>query len=62
MTRTIDLYRWTGSPPCQAVMLVAQMLAIELNLIEVDILTEEQMKPEFIKVSVTRLIEVKNVS
>jgi glutathione S-transferase len=50
MPHTIDIYRWTGSPPSQAVMMVAHILKVDLNPIEVDILTEEQLKPEFLKV------------
>lgn len=39
------------SGPCQAVRLVAKALNLHLNLINVDLGKEEQLKPEFIKVS-----------
>jgi len=47
----IDLYRINGSPPCDAVQLLAKTLGIELNLIQLDFGKEEQLKPEYLKIN-----------
>lgn len=44
------LYYIEGSPPCRAVLLAAEAVGIELDLHYVDLLKDEQLKPEFVKV------------
>jgi glutathione S-transferase len=51
MAKLMDLYQWTGSPPCQAVMMTAKMLKVNFNLIEVDLMEYEHKKPEFMKIN-----------
>jgi glutathione S-transferase len=51
MTHRIDLYQYTGSLPCQVVVLVAKHLNVELNMIEVNIRENEHLKPEFVKLN-----------
>lgn len=47
---TIDFYYLPGSAPCRAVLMTAKAVGVELNLKLVDLMSGEQMKPEFIKV------------
>lgn len=47
----IDLYYISLSPPCRAVLLTAKMVSVELNLKTVNLMTGEQMKPEFVKLN-----------
>lgn len=49
---TITLYNTKGSPPCTFVRVVAKKAGVALNLREIDIMAKEQLKPEFLKVSV----------
>lgn len=46
----LDLYYTPGSPPCQAVQMVAKAVGIDLNLKFVDLVNKEQLKPEYLKV------------
>lgn len=48
---TIDLYYTPRSAPCRAVQMLAKTLGIELNLIEVNLVKGEQLKPDYVKVS-----------
>ena len=48
MTKPIDFYYILPSPPCRAVMMAAKALDIPLNLKLVDLLSGEQMKPEYL--------------
>lgn len=48
---TIDLYYMSLSAPCRAVILTAKILGVELNLKTLNLMTGEQMKPEFIKIN-----------
>jgi glutathione S-transferase len=48
----MDLYFSDISPPCRAVLLTAKALGIELNLKYVDILNDEHLKPDFVKVRI----------
>ena len=47
----MDLYYSPASAPCRSVMMTAKLLGTKLNLIKVDLETEENLKPFFIKVS-----------
>jgi glutathione S-transferase len=50
MAKLMDLYYLIGSPPCHAVMMTGKMLNINFNLIEVNLMTGDHLKPEFLKV------------
>ena len=47
----IDLYYMSLSAPCRAVILTAKLAGVELNLKIVNLMTGEQMKPEFLKLN-----------
>ncbi|KAF2885296.1 hypothetical protein ILUMI_20884 [Ignelater luminosus] len=47
----IDFYYTPGSAPCRSVLLTANALGIELNLILVDLRKKEHLRPEFIKIN-----------
>ncbi|XP_058119595.1 glutathione S-transferase 1-like [Anopheles ziemanni] len=47
----MDFYHLHMSAPCQAVRLVAKALGLHLNLKEVDLATDAQFKPEFLKIN-----------
>ncbi|XP_022239301.1 glutathione S-transferase 1-like [Limulus polyphemus] len=47
----IDFYYWTVSSPSRAVLMTAKELGVNLNLIKVDLMTEEHLKPEFVKIN-----------
>ena len=44
----MDFYYFDMSPPCRSVMLTAKAIGITLNKKFVDLLAEEQMKPNFV--------------
>ncbi|GIY30720.1 glutathione S-transferase 1, isoform C [Caerostris darwini] len=44
----IDVYLYGASGPCRAVLMVAEQLGIEVNKKTVDLMSGEQMKPEYI--------------
>ena len=46
----IDFYYVPGSGPCRSVRLVAAAVGVDLNLKHTDLITGENLKPEFIKV------------
>lgn len=46
----IDLYQVAGSAPCRAVCLTAAALGVDINLKNVDLMSGEHLKPEFLKV------------
>lgn len=50
MSSKLILYYHIASPPARAVLLTAAAIGVELELIEVDLLTKSQLKPEYIKV------------
>ena len=52
----IDFHYIFLSPPCRAVMMVAKHLGIELNLINVDLMTGQHMTPEFEKLNPAKLV------
>lgn len=47
----IDLYHTPASSACRVVRMVAAELDIPLNLITLNLVEKEQMKPEFVAVS-----------
>ncbi|XP_035773843.1 glutathione S-transferase 1-1-like [Anopheles albimanus] len=47
----MDFYYLPLSAPCQSVMLVAKALGLQLNLKELNLFTEEHLKPEFLKIN-----------
>lgn len=47
----LDLYYLPESAPCRAVQMLAKALGIELNLKNVNLLTDDHLKSDFIKVS-----------
>lgn len=49
---TIDLYYMAASAPCRSIQMVAKAIGVELNLKSVNLMTGEQLKPEFVKVSI----------
>lgn len=51
MSGQIDLYYFPPSPPCRAVMLVANAVGVTLNKKMVNITKGEQMLPEYIKLN-----------
>lgn len=48
---TIDLYNTSGSPPCRTVRMLAKLLDVPLNVVDLDLAGKEHHKPEFVKVS-----------
>jgi len=44
----ITLYADPGSPPCQAVRLTADLLGVKLDIKNIDLAKNDQMKPEFL--------------
>jgi len=47
----IDLYSTPGSAPARMVLLLAKHLNVDLNVKNVDLFKQEQMKPEFIAIN-----------
>ncbi|XP_074598123.1 glutathione S-transferase 1-like [Brevipalpus obovatus] len=47
----MDLYFMAESPPCRAVLMVAEYLGLRLNLISVDLTNNEQFSPQFSKIN-----------
>lgn len=45
------LYVYGTSPGVRAVLITATAIGLELDIEEIDLLTGEQLKPEFLKVS-----------
>ena len=50
---SFDLYYVPPSAPCRSVLLVGKELGIEFNLKVVNLMEKEQLKPEFLAVSLT---------
>lgn len=50
----IDLYQLDGSAPCRAVRLAAAAVGVDLNLKLTNLMAGDQMKPEFLKVILSR--------
>lgn len=48
---SLVLYQMKASPPCRAVIIVAKLTGLVLELKVVNVLTKDQMEPEFLKVS-----------
>lgn len=46
----MNLYYLPPSPPCRAVMILARILGIDLNLKTLNILQGEHMKKDFLEV------------
>lgn len=51
------LYFLPPSPPCRAVMLLGRMIDINFELKPVNVLEQEQLKPEFVEVNDFHLIQ-----
>uniref|UniRef100_A0A2M4AUJ2 glutathione transferase n=1 Tax=Anopheles triannulatus TaxID=58253 RepID=A0A2M4AUJ2_9DIPT len=47
----MDFYYLPLSAPCQSVLLVAKALGLQLNLKQLNLFTEEHLKPEFLKIN-----------
>jgi len=47
----IDLYYMPESPPSRAVLMVAKHLNIPVNIKHVDLMKQEQLKPEFLEIN-----------
>ncbi|KAJ9592353.1 hypothetical protein L9F63_001122, partial [Diploptera punctata] len=47
----MDFYYLPPSPPCRAVMLLAKLMQIQLNMKVVNIMAGEQLTPDFIKMN-----------
>lgn len=47
----LNLYHMPLSAPCQSVRLLAKAMNLHLNLVYLDLMKGEHMKPEFLKVS-----------
>ncbi|XP_069699770.1 glutathione S-transferase 1-1-like [Periplaneta americana] len=56
----IDLYYSKGSCPCQAIMLAARALGLELNLIEIHLSKMDHLKPEYLKMNPQHTIPTMN--
>ena len=54
----IDFHYVIPSPPCRAVMILAKQLGVELNLINVDLMTGAHKTPEFEKVNPRQVVPV----
>ncbi|CAH0546314.1 unnamed protein product [Brassicogethes aeneus] len=52
------LYMIKASPPARAVFLTAKALNLDLDLINVDLLTKEQLKPEFLNINPQHTVPV----
>ena len=54
MTKTgLKLHAVNGSPPSRIAMLVLDVLGLDYEFVNVDLLGEENRKPEFLKVTLT---------
>lgn len=51
MSTSIELYYYPPSPPCRAVQMLAEAIAVPLNLKLVDITIGEQNRPEFARIN-----------
>lgn len=47
----MDFYYLPGSAPCRSVLMTAKAVGVELNLKKLDLMSGEQMKPEFLKIN-----------
>ncbi|XP_023170120.2 glutathione S-transferase 1-1-like [Drosophila hydei] len=47
----MDFYYMPGSAPCRSVIMTAKALGVELNKIILNVLEEDQLKPEFLKIN-----------
>lgn len=45
---TIDLYQMSASAPCRTVHMTARQIGVKLNLIPLDLMKGEHLKPEFV--------------
>lgn len=57
---TIVFYHCFASPPCAAVLLAAKSIGVELNIKVIDYDAGEHLKPDFLKVCISLLIQIKN--
>lgn len=48
---SLDLYYLPLSPPCRSVMLTAKAVGVEFNLKKLDVLSGEQLKPDFLAIN-----------
>lgn len=49
--RQMDFYYLPGSAPCRSVLMTSKAVGVELNLKKLDLMSGEQMKPEFLKIN-----------
>lgn len=47
----MDFYYLPGSAPCRSVLMAAKAVGVELNLKRLNLMSGEQMKPEFLKIN-----------
>ncbi|BFF92707.1 glutathione S-transferase 1-1-like [Drosophila madeirensis] len=47
----MDLYYHPGSAPCRSVIMTAKALGLELNLKKINVMSGDQLKPEFVKLN-----------
>ncbi|KAG8331938.1 Glutathione S-transferase [Homalodisca vitripennis] len=47
----VVLYYASGSSPCRAVLMLIKALGIKLNLVELNLMNKEHLKPEFLKIN-----------
>lgn len=47
----MDFYYLPGSAPCRSVLMTAKAVDVQLNLRTLDLMSGEQMKPEFLKIN-----------
>ncbi|KAL5283860.1 GstD1.2 family protein [Megaselia abdita] len=48
---SIDLYYELGSPPCAAVYMTAKAIGLKVNIIEMDLMAGDHLKPEFLAIN-----------
>lgn len=48
----IDLYSCPPSAPARMALLLAKHLGVDLNVINLDLMNKEQLKPEFVAVKI----------
>lgn len=57
---SIDFYYIKASSPCRAVMIVAQRLKIDLNLIPLNLMEGDQDHPDFVRINPAKVVPVIN--
>lgn len=49
---SVTLYHFSRSGPSRGALLAARQVGVEVNIQKVDLFQKEQLKPEFLKVSI----------